>query len=420
MPKARLKSMPKKSMPNKSMPKVNKNQFCIEKRKKVPTNNFCWKCNTVNSCRFMKIQQKPLTVVQLKQEMRNKRLEPYVFPIWMMRKDGLMNLQSNRPGLVQALENYHQRWAYLVRIQSVARGYLARCYYAFKRFRQRCTNDSDFCSMDPLQEISIGLLFIQESTSSSSSASSSYGFNMASLLTYFYKSRSTILYNPYNREVISLSTIARWLHLTRLFDPLTFATLQTEPYYKYFLSRKGEKRLPTISLSVPVFPLMVASLTEGNPEFPVHYNRDIAFEEEHIALYQHLTHIHQMPLDVRIQELFMDFDLCGNYTQAEWFLPLNLRLLKLFYVRLRDLWYNLPLTVRQSICVIGDPFYLVHIQSGNISLQEIKMACVRVMEYITYGCHNKEDQKLGVFQILIALTSVSYNAHTSMPHLGGN
>ena len=53
----------------------------------------------------------------------------------------------------------------------------------------------------------------------------------------------------------------------------------------------------------------------------------------------------------------------------------------------------------------------------NVNFQELKFACVRIMELITYGTHDREDQKLGIYQILIALASVSQNAHQHLNHL---
>lgn len=371
-------------------------------------------------------QIKQSTVEQLKQEIRYIKTSIYRFSPWMLRKDGL-NIQCSRDKLINALKNHQQRMSCLIRIQTCWRRHLARSFYSLKKPRNDCANDSDFCTMDPIQEIPIEELFCFKSTP----ISPYYGFNIISLLNYFYKSRSTILLNPYNREIISLKIVSKWIYFIKKFEPLLYNKIISESYYKYFLNKKNGRNhhqpitQPPVELP-PLLPIaaaptnqIVANLitNDNNPDYPIQYNQVIVFEEDHITLQHHLMEIQRLQINMRIQELFIDFDLCGNYTSAVWFLQLTLRFLKSFYMKLKELWRNLPSVIQQSICTIGDPFYLVNVQNLNVSFQEMKLACVRIMEYITYGTHNKEDQKLGVFQILIALASVSYPAHDSLTHL---
>ena len=47
----------------------------------------------------------------------------------------------------------------------------------------------------------------------------------------------------------------------------------------------------------------------------------------------------------------------------------------------------------------------------------MKMACIRLMEYMTHGGVSREDQKIGVYQLLIALTHVSREARQALHHL---
>ena len=352
-------------------------------------------------------QVKKSTVTELKQKVRDIKTASPCFAPWMIRKDGLY-LQGNRGQLLAALQNYQHRFTCLIRLQTAWRTYLARSFYKFKQPRKICANETDFCTMDPIDEIPTGqLICVQHSPDSPH-----YGFNIISLLNYFYKSRATLLSNPFNRDPIPLSTIFKWICLARILDPTVYSQIQSEPFYKYFLAKKKGRTTTTLTAVAPV---PVPTPTTGTN--PIQYNRLIVFEEEHIALNHHLQQIQHLPINMRVQELFIDFDLCGNYTNADWFLQLNLRFLKNFYLRLKELWRNLPPIIQQSICTVGDPFYLVQCNHMNVSFQEFKLACVCIMEFITYGTHNREDQKLGVFQILIALASVSYSAHNSLTHL---
>lgn len=353
------------------------------------------------------------TVEQMKNEIR---VIKNVCPLWMLRRDGLY-LINNRTKLIASLTLYKERIKQLIKIQTVIRTFLAKSMYQFKKHRKNCTNDCDFCTMDPLNEIPVELLicYNEENTKPY------YAFNMISLLNYFYKSRSTCMTNPYNRDKMDLKIIYKWLCLTRIFYPNTFSEIKKESFFKYFMNKRNGTYTRQHPHPRPPPPISTIIATELESPNTIQYNTPLIYEEEHISLHQHLTEMNQMQLNSRIHELFIDFDLCGNYTSADWFLHLQLRTLKMFYLRLHDLWRNLPTPIQQSICTLGDPFYLVYIRNFEVqrinSFYDLKQACVRIMEYITYGTHNKEDQKLGVFQILIALASVSFNAHSSLTHL---
>ena len=149
------------------------------------------------------------------------------------------------------------------------------------------------------------------------------------------------------------------------------------------------------------------------------YNAPILTEPLHMELLQNLTELSSLPVHRRIHELFIDFDLFGNYTNSLWFSTLSIRGYKIFFMKVRELWNHLPGVVQQSICCIGDPFYLVNIGDINRirSVLDMKMACIRLMEYMTHGGVSREDQKIGVYQLLIALTHVSREARQALHHL---
>ena len=159
--------------------------------------------------------------------------------------------------------------------------------------------------------------------------------------------------------------------------------------------------------------------TTEQTEFSIVYNAPILTEPLHMELLQNLTELSSLPVHRRIQELFIDFDLFGNYTNSLWFSTLSIRGYKIFFMKVRELWNHLPGVVQQSICCIGDPFYLVNIGDINRirSLLDMKMACIRLMEYMTHGGVSREDQKIGVYQLLIALTHVSREARQALQHL---
>ena len=182
-------------------------------------------------------QVKKSTVTELKQKVRDIKTASPCFVSWMIRKDGLY-LQGNRGQLLAALQNYQHRFTCLIRLQTAWRTYLARSFYKFKQPRKICANETDFCTMDPIDEIPTGqLICVQHSPDSPH-----YGFNIISLLNYFYKSRATLLSNPFNRDPIPLSTIFKWICLARILDPTVYSQIQSEPFYKYFLAKKKKQQ----------------------------------------------------------------------------------------------------------------------------------------------------------------------------------
>ena len=247
--------------------------------------------------------------------------------------------------------------------------------------------------------------------------------------------------------------IQQFLNLTQMFFPQSVLELIDKPYYKVFMGgifrqNRGSPPnnvvrvvRPTVSPPLPqndTLPLNTTTATEdetqvisipeliyntitttgANARATVVYNQPIITGEIQQGIAEHLAEIERLPLNRRIHELFIDFDLLGNYTDAQWFLNQNLRSYKVYYIKLHELWNHLPPFVQQSICCVGDPFYLVSVRNiHQQTLESIRCACLKVMEYITHGGLSREDQKLGIYQLLIALTFISREARHSMNHL---
>ena len=249
--------------------------------------------------------------------------------------------------------------------------------------------------------------------------------------------------------------IQQLLNLTHLFFPQSVLDIRDKPYYRVFMGSVSQNThrvqspprnvvrivRPTVSPNLPL-PINATNMdgtlrtTETNelqvlniPDLiyntitmPIRgaivYNQPIIVGENQRNIAEHLAEIEQLPLNRRIHELFIDFDLLGNYTDARWFMQQNLRGYKVYFIKLNELWNYLPPFVQQSICSVGDPFYLVNIRNiHQQNLDSMRGACLKVMEYITHGGISREDQKLGIYQLLIALTFISREARHSMNHL---
>ena len=138
---------------------------------------------------------------------------------------------------------------------------------------------------------------------------------------------------------------------------------------------------------------------------------------------RNLEQIRRYPSNQRVQEIFMEIDQLGNYTDVEWFQSLSKRRLYILYGHLFENWRyrsRLPLQVKARICPLGDPFLHVmpnRIDLGEISRQEMMDGCITVMENMIYTAFDIEDRKLGALHFLTALTAVSDGARETLPWL---
>jgi hypothetical protein len=148
------------------------------------------------------------------------------------------------------------------------------------------------------------------------------------------------------------------------------------------------------------------------------------------ATFAQIEHINQMklriesmrekPLNQRIQEVFMEIDQLGNYTDAQWYINLNMRQKVGFYGFLQDLWRfrgRLSNIVKQRICPLGDPFQNLlpnRVRFEDISLADLTNGSVSVMENLVFTAYDIEDRRLGALYVLFALTMVSLPARNNM------
>lgn len=136
-----------------------------------------------------------------------------------------------------------------------------------------------------------------------------------------------------------------------------------------------------------------------------------------------IQNIRNNPLSTRIQELFMEIDQLGNYTQVRWFNELTKRRCFILYGHLFENWryrsHLLP-HVKSRICPLGDPFYNIMpltMTIDDVSEVQLRTGCVTVMENMIYTGYDIEDRRLGALHVLTALTAVSLGARDTLPWL---
>jgi hypothetical protein len=137
-----------------------------------------------------------------------------------------------------------------------------------------------------------------------------------------------------------------------------------------------------------------------------------------------LREIRNMTLDQRVNNLFVEIDHLGNYTQASWFNLLERNDYISFYRNLYEIWYYrtaFTREVRYNICPFLSPFYNVgnirNLYNNTISTRDLKQLCLICFENLVYTGLDDEHRKLGTMHALSALTLVSLGARVSLPWL---
>jgi hypothetical protein len=357
---------------------------------------------------------------------------------WMSNKDGIM-VQANKTELLKSLQKHDRRLECAVRIQSRLRGHFVRLLWHLSNTAKaaNCINDTDFFTLETFAEFPTELLYCY----ADASCNKFHGFNICSLITLLMKqnhnnngnngnnnngNNGNALLNPYTRGALNADSIIHAYRLARIVH-------------------KETKTMPIYSTNPTLWDLITPS--DRNTSHNIFFEREVRNPPNYAhRLYPHiqwvlrpslidmaingdftpvqqntlynLAFLETMSTYRRLVELFMDFNLFGNYTNVHWFLQLNRFQLRRFYTNLRTAWHSLTPELRQAICIIGNPYDIVHVASLERTPEEdVRMACTMIMEMMTYGGETFEDKKLGVFQILVALCSVSHDARRSLQHL---
>jgi hypothetical protein len=272
----------------------------------------------------------------------------------------------------------------------------------FKNIK-KCVNDTDFITLDPLDEIPFYDFYsYQDSTGFI------YGFSISSLISLLKQKGK--LTNPYNRENMDVKMMNQIVSLHKS-KKILFASLQgREP-------GKSTENNAEISNS------LIPTNYTGNPLRETTYSNSVinnSFSNVgNRELIERIREIQEKPVIIRVQELFMEIDQLGNYTDASWFNNMTTQSYFRYYRYLQDIWIyrgQLSNETKRNICSLTDPFrnnYLVR-NSIMVEHEQIKKMCLNAMEHMIYTGIDIEYRKLGALHVLSALTIVSLAARQSM------
>ncbi len=274
-----------------------------------------------------------------------------------------LRVSGTKPELIQRITHFKKESDGATTIQRHVRGWFARSWMLLKGGAKRgtCVNDTDFYTMDPLDEIPFA-----EYIEYSDSTGVRYGFNVRSL--YYLLSKMKKFDNPYTREDMKPTLGERFIRLIRL----------------------------------------------TNVVFPE--NTIIAPEDKVVEV------ITNQELERRrLNGLFINIDAMGHYTSADWLIQLSNPELILFLTRLWYIWVKQTAVLRYSICHGINPFHAAEMVNMREQTREENCAMiVRIGELLIGSAAEEEHRNIGAMYFMTALTVVSRAARNQMPWLYDN
>ena len=286
-------------------------------------------------------------------------------------RDLNIKVSGNKSEIKQRIEDQIKKELNIIKIQKTFRRHLVKTWFKLKGTRENCVNDTDFYTLEPLDEIPY-LYFIKYADISHNI---NYGFNIQSLCTL--ASKNNKFENPYNRE-----------------------NMKT-PF--------GTNMIKVVKLTNVLFP--GNNLLNESNALPQEQTKEQAF----FAYYDALN---QIPLEQRITDLFIHIDSLGNYTNREWLTGLNEDRIYYLVLKINQLWHKIPNSSRMRICPYISPFSTDVF--GTLPIQITIEMVVRMVAILTHSGIDNDNKQLGAMYFLSGLTLVSQNARNQMPWLYEN
>lgn len=341
-------------------------------------------------------------------------LKKYKVPqLKLIAKKNHLLISGNKTVLIERIQERFMKMVNATKIQTIYRGYLIRHSFrlrgeAFKN-RSICVNDTDFVTLEPLVEIPFHLFF-----SYKDDKNFIYGFNIDSLIQIL-KTKGK-LDNPYNRELMNINVIEKVVSLNNI-NQIAFNNVESDSKPVRIIIDKNSQIINRNIMQETGFNNILSNYY-FEPRITTPLNTPIMRTNRAKILEMRIK-----PVETRIQQLFMEIDQLGNYTQSSWFSNLDRVSYLRLYRSLFDIWSyrgQLSIEVRHNICPLFDPFasiFITPMQEYDITQNQIKFLCLTIMENIIYCGVDLDYKKLGTLHVLSALTLVSIPARNAMPWL---
>lgn len=344
-------------------------------------------------------------------------------------KKNRLHISGTKPVLIKRISQYFIETKHAICIQRIFRGHVVRYSFQLRgpmlHLRNKCVNVTDGYTLEPLDEIPYEKFF-----SYIDSKDFAYGFDVLSLVSVF-NTKGKIA-NPYNMELMDHKTVNRILSLGKILQiafPYAIEEYEKKIIQKCVLykppgtlkkSREQERILLQNQIQMhldetePVqnVPIMVTQTETDRHARGLNLYLQYEWNNK-------MESIRSKPIHTRIQELFIEIDLLGNYTQSTWFSELTNRDYYRFYRYIYDLWNyrgQLMDNIKKKICQWEDPFHnsTMPYYFMDSPIEDLQTICIKVMENMVYGGIDDEFRKIGTLHVLSVLTLVSPEARNNM------
>ena len=352
----------------------------------------------------MNVFSKPVAAEMSYNEYYNKSVDLSKYKIPQLKsiaKQHSIPVSGTKPILVERIREFFHKSKSANLMQRMFRGHMVRHSFRLRgpalSKRTKCVNDTDFVTLDPLQEIEYNDFYSYEDEKGFI-----YGFSIHSLMSLF-KQKGKMM-NPYNREKMEFKHMNEIFSLYKI-NQILFPKAVPEKPVEPPRPIPPPRNIPTI-----VIPVFSGDIVQ-NAILPRY------FTTEQRELAEKMREIQAKPVNVRIRELFMEIDLLGNYTQESWFSNLSTRDYLRYHRYLQDIWRyrgQLSYETKQRICSIHDPFANASRFTDLVTIDEIRTICLTAIEYMVYTGIDTEYKKIGALHVLSALTIVSLPARQNM------
>lgn len=355
----------------------------------------------------------------------NILMDSYTLPILkQVCKSYKLCISGRKKEVIGRITTYFNKIRNAIVLQTYARRYLVKIvmskYKENKTLRESCVNDTDFSTLDPLCEIPRDHLYCYTDTDKFT-----YGFNITSLIELLRNNHK--ISNPYNRMPI---TRKQQNNIVSVYNVSILINPSFKEYTAYYSTTYNSyNRMPPRIQNMNRMPPIEAVLLDYNPEpssynnYHPPYNIRLMSNPLQFAQYQQIILNRQQPIQTRIDRLFTEIDRLGNYTQSIWFTDLTHLQYARLYRALYDIWNyrgQLSPALKLQICPYHGPFegiFPMTVRHLDLSVDDLKSACLIVLENMIYSGVSSEIRQIGVMHSLTALTIVSSSARYALPWL---
>lgn len=383
-----------------------------------------------------------------------------------------VKITGTKPILIERITTKYGRITKAIEIQKIFRGWLTRSIIKGKgpalKNRSMCTNETDCCTLEPLDEISFYNFY-----SYTDKSNFTYGFNITSLIE-IYK-RKHIIKNPYNRAKFGSAQTKNIIKIFNAnfalvpsykdeYEPVKLNESNNQLRRRYTANhirdireRRANRITPDrnsnvlnnanmsyLQRSSRMLRIELAELEEHSDlmvnernsivsslinRVDMDINRHLnnlmtTLPSEIITRYNNLQERQRTStINDRIRQLFLEIDSLGNYTNESWFINLSFEQCKSLLRIIFEIWENRGLThqLKSRISPFKWPFDHIY-QRGLQNIEAITMDIVKndlitAFELMVFTGTDNDSRNIGAMHVLSAMTLISRDARAAVPWL---